>query len=154
MFFFVFFFFFNDTATTEIYTLSLHDALSISWRVVPNFRLSYTTLPSRISRTTTANIFLCTSTPAIGFIVLSLIGVAEDRFRYQSPLRVLPVLSPEHLIHPSVRGPRSFTRTASPSPVSTTPSTAAPTLPFSYESLRAGAKRPLVSAASRFVSTL
>ena len=36
MFFFVFFlcvvccFFFNDTATTEIYTLSLHDALPIS----------------------------------------------------------------------------------------------------------------------------
>src|SRR5256885_10092250 len=30
----VFFFFFNDTATTEIYTLSLHDALPISvrWR--------------------------------------------------------------------------------------------------------------------------
>src|SRR3989449_11206312 len=41
---FSFFFFFNDTATTEIYTLSLHDALPISrgravarrrgWRVV------------------------------------------------------------------------------------------------------------------------
>src|SRR5258707_12078180 len=30
----VFFFFFNDTATTEIYTLSLHDALPIS----PNFQ--------------------------------------------------------------------------------------------------------------------
>src|SRR2546429_9606602 len=31
----LFFFFFNDTATTEIYTLSLHDALPISrypWR--------------------------------------------------------------------------------------------------------------------------
>src|SRR2546430_12848332 len=28
---FCFFFFFNDTATTEIYTLSLHDALPISW---------------------------------------------------------------------------------------------------------------------------
>jgi len=27
--FFGFFFFFNDTATTEIYTLSLHDALPI-----------------------------------------------------------------------------------------------------------------------------
>src|SRR6266568_8916255 len=27
---FFFFFFFNDTATTEIYTLSLHDALPIS----------------------------------------------------------------------------------------------------------------------------
>src|SRR6266480_6574130 len=38
-FFFFFFFFFNDTATTEIYTLSLHDALPISpdkgcWRPV------------------------------------------------------------------------------------------------------------------------
>src|SRR5690349_24539549 len=29
-FLFVLFFFFNDTATTEIYTLSLHDALPIS----------------------------------------------------------------------------------------------------------------------------
>src|SRR2546422_10587007 len=26
------FFFFNDTATTEIYTLSLHDALPILWK--------------------------------------------------------------------------------------------------------------------------
>src|SRR6185295_19857307 len=30
LFSFLFFFFFNDTATTEIYTLSLHDALLIS----------------------------------------------------------------------------------------------------------------------------
>src|SRR6266480_5301981 len=30
----IFFFFFNDTATTEIYTLSLHDALPISSEVV------------------------------------------------------------------------------------------------------------------------
>src|SRR2546425_8500816 len=29
LFLFFFFFFFNDTATTEIYTLSLHDALPI-----------------------------------------------------------------------------------------------------------------------------
>src|SRR3990170_8876052 len=29
LFIFLFFFFFNDTATTEIYTLSLHDALPI-----------------------------------------------------------------------------------------------------------------------------
>src|SRR3989441_12062153 len=33
---FFFFFFFNDTATTEIYTLSLHDALPISKRRVGN----------------------------------------------------------------------------------------------------------------------
>src|SRR5438034_7132514 len=49
MFLFVLFFFFNDPATTEIYTLSLHDALPIcempsllilSWRVdlfIPSF---------------------------------------------------------------------------------------------------------------------
>src|SRR5690606_41919221 len=36
--FFLFFFFFNDTATTEIYTLSLHDALPI---------LKFTPGPSR-----------------------------------------------------------------------------------------------------------
>src|SRR2546428_5669907 len=30
-----FFFFFNDTATTEIYTLSLHDALPISPQLAP-----------------------------------------------------------------------------------------------------------------------
>src|SRR2546422_11326619 len=35
---FVFFFFFNDTATTEIYTLSLHDALPISDLAVANDR--------------------------------------------------------------------------------------------------------------------
>src|ERR1039457_5851790 len=33
--FFFFFFFFNDTATTEIYTLALHDALPICWQ--PSF---------------------------------------------------------------------------------------------------------------------
>src|SRR2546430_17669368 len=32
---FIIFFFFNDTATTEIYTLSLHDALPISERPHP-----------------------------------------------------------------------------------------------------------------------
>src|SRR5256885_16827903 len=40
----VLFFFFNDTATTEIYTLSLHDALPISW---PRIRRDHTTLSAR-----------------------------------------------------------------------------------------------------------
>src|SRR5216684_5208826 len=35
---FFFFFFFNDTATTEIYTLSLHDALPTSARAMPRLR--------------------------------------------------------------------------------------------------------------------
>src|SRR6266536_4476031 len=39
LYIFLFFFFFNDTATTEIYTLSLHDALPIP-------RLSIGTLAS------------------------------------------------------------------------------------------------------------
>src|SRR5216683_5871206 len=36
----LFFFFFNDTATTEIYTLSLHDALPISWSDAPASHLT------------------------------------------------------------------------------------------------------------------
>src|SRR6266496_5186006 len=36
-FYILFFFFFNDTATTEIYTLSLHDALPISRPGRPSF---------------------------------------------------------------------------------------------------------------------
>src|SRR2546430_14847398 len=43
------FFFFNDTATTEIYTLSLHDALPISW-------LWLGSNPARLSRTAAAAI--------------------------------------------------------------------------------------------------
>src|SRR5258708_10634247 len=54
-----FFFFFNDTATTEIYTLSLHDALPISSRGLtlnPVRRVRRTalrlarSLPKRLSR--------------------------------------------------------------------------------------------------------
>src|SRR5256885_12233729 len=36
----VVFFFFNDTATTEIYSLSLHDALPISLHLLPGTRVS------------------------------------------------------------------------------------------------------------------
>src|SRR5256885_5624755 len=44
------FFFFNDTATTEIYTLSLHDALPISRRRTSRLRSK-----SRISSTSTTS---------------------------------------------------------------------------------------------------
>src|SRR6266446_6613244 len=52
---FSFFFFFNDTATTEIYTLSLHDALPI-WSVleavrrVPGLRVGITTKSPAVTR--------------------------------------------------------------------------------------------------------
>src|SRR5215211_9463760 len=48
-FFFFFFFFFNDTATTEIYTLSLHDALPILAGVALQTALSIA-IPGEIER--------------------------------------------------------------------------------------------------------
>src|SRR2546430_13437412 len=41
-----FFFFFNDTATTEIYTLSLHDALPI-FHLIPDPKITYTVKSGR-----------------------------------------------------------------------------------------------------------
>src|SRR2546423_3593279 len=41
------FFFFNDTATTEIYTLSLHDALPISYTDIAGDPVLYGNLPPR-----------------------------------------------------------------------------------------------------------
>src|SRR5467141_5331819 len=46
-FFFFFFFFFNDTATTEIYTLSLHDALPIPADGRPSARQGACAEPAR-----------------------------------------------------------------------------------------------------------
>src|SRR3712207_7699689 len=47
-----FFFFFNDTATTEIYTLSLHDALPISLLATWLYGCSYLHRPSPRPRVT------------------------------------------------------------------------------------------------------
>src|SRR3989441_6666857 len=46
---FFFFFFFNDTATTEIYTLSLHDALPISAHAAFTASAIATVVPDRNS---------------------------------------------------------------------------------------------------------
>src|SRR3712207_8713224 len=49
----MFFFFFNDTATTEIYTLSLHDALPISLPALWVEVEDHTTMPDyNVSRVT------------------------------------------------------------------------------------------------------
>src|SRR5215216_8026799 len=57
IFVFFFFFFFNDTATTEIYTLSLHDALPICTyrpgRSSPTARASRQTITRTISPAST-----------------------------------------------------------------------------------------------------
>src|SRR5258708_28636854 len=44
-----FFFFFNDTATTEIYTLSLHDALPISSSARGTWSVTFVPLPGELS---------------------------------------------------------------------------------------------------------
>src|SRR5438105_11648246 len=55
-----FFFFFNDTATPEIYTLSLHDALPICGRATPSdpasSRPGRSTSPSRRSEEHTSEL--------------------------------------------------------------------------------------------------
>src|SRR5436190_17809598 len=49
-------FFFNDTATTEIYTLSLHDALRSRWSVRPNRSAAWAaTRQTRECRSTAAS---------------------------------------------------------------------------------------------------
>src|SRR5260370_21346711 len=59
------FFFFNDTATTEIYTLSLHDALPIyGWRN-DNGRAAALTLANRISAAASR----MTGTPILKFAI-------------------------------------------------------------------------------------
>src|SRR2546425_8955034 len=56
------FFFFNDTATTEIYTLSLHDALPISLpagygpRAAPGMRIMGTAAPPKRSEEHTSEL--------------------------------------------------------------------------------------------------
>src|SRR3712207_9290738 len=53
------FFFFNDTATTEIYTLSLHDALPI-WSTTPEVR-AWTSPPPSSSAVTSSPVAAFTS---------------------------------------------------------------------------------------------
>src|SRR3712207_8823627 len=52
----IFFFFFNYAATTEIYTLSLHDALPISANVSPD-GLVHLAASSRVTRSATSTVY-------------------------------------------------------------------------------------------------
>src|SRR3712207_9403443 len=71
-----FFFFFNDTATTEIYTLSLHDALPISGdpesveRPPPNVSMSAS--PIRMRHRGARRFWLrnCADPPVSDFVVM------------------------------------------------------------------------------------
>src|SRR5256885_12989142 len=70
------FFFFNDTATTEIYTLSLHDALPIY----------QTKFPHDLSRSFDVFDFaLCKGSPRAGFVARS----EEHTSELQSPCNLV-----------------------------------------------------------------
>src|SRR5256885_12136955 len=67
---FFFFFFFNDTATTEIYTLSLHDALPISLHLKVRLLEQLLVQPLRL---------LATGPVAEGFLVIGPRRLRRDR---------------------------------------------------------------------------
>src|SRR5256885_7425711 len=94
LFIYFFFFFFNDTATTEIYTLSLHDALPIS---------TTATRRSRVRRSWTRP---CGRRPATG---TSTARSEEHTSELQSPCNLVCRLllekkkkkhTPRHTFHP------------------------------------------------------
>src|SRR5258708_40140510 len=67
------FFFFNDTATTEIYTLSLHDALPIVLWIANRIALNEPWAPLAVS-----GVVFATSLPA--FVLGPIAGVFVDRW--------------------------------------------------------------------------
>ena len=83
---FLYIFFFNDTATTEIYTLSLHDALPICWQSDPN---PYYQM---------ADIFICPSRiEPLGNVIL-------EAWSHGLPVIATRSAGAEELIHDGVDG--------------------------------------------------
>src|SRR5256885_6923561 len=81
----IFFFFFNDTATTEIYTLSLHDALPISGESIPaQLHQSYTSSPYRRGRTACVPLI---ASPSLG--QLRYVRSEEHTSELQSPCNLV-----------------------------------------------------------------
>src|SRR5208337_3586588 len=73
-------FFFNDTATTEIYTLSLHDALLISRLGLAERVVSLTTLGTPHRGTAFADWGVRCVEPLVG-PVLEMLGLPHEAFR-------------------------------------------------------------------------
>src|SRR6266704_4694696 len=78
------YFFFNDTATTEIYTLSLHDALPISpcWSTDTTYRCSARSCPTQRDRKSTRLNSSHVSISYAGFC-LKKKKYKKDRFLYE-----------------------------------------------------------------------
>src|SRR5476649_630189 len=92
---FLFFLFFNDTATTEIYTLSLHDALPISSSITPRLRTQKCWLrivmPASHVAADRKSTRLNSSHTVISYAVVCLKKNSPPRFR---PLQRLPASYP------------------------------------------------------------
>src|SRR5258708_14414762 len=84
------YFFFNDTATTEIYTLSLHDALPICWRKMRKFDLSLRSSRSSYFATFRHQLTILSKTDALDEEKwLNMLGTfVKDWFRYESLLLI------------------------------------------------------------------
>src|SRR5258705_936429 len=90
-----FFFFFNDTATTEIYTLSLHDALPIS-PIALKDALAFGA-PSRVCRWRPGSrMAYCNSGPAVLAAVVE--RVSGQRFEDRSEEHTSELQSLRHLV--------------------------------------------------------
>src|SRR5215471_21031820 len=80
-----FFFFFNDTATTEIYTLSLHDALPISSQPAPGHRRRAGPSPGRRRRRDRKSTRLNSSHVEISYAVFCLKNKKKKDNFYLNP---------------------------------------------------------------------
>src|SRR2546426_12072561 len=90
MFLCLFFFFFNDTATTEIYTLSLHDALPISGEGAMRVRSAECGMRNRSGGSAHRLNLPCTlRTPHSAFRILFLLRSEEHTSELQSPCNLV-----------------------------------------------------------------
>src|SRR6266436_2297289 len=101
-----FFFFFNDTATTEIYTLSLHDALPNSFDVPMKILFTDDTRP-RISSGVTS----CTIEPRMITLTLSNAPMrkstpSDNQNTFDNPNRIVD--TPNPITHQSNVSPECF----------------------------------------------
>src|SRR5258708_27433961 len=84
MFGIFFFFFFNDTATTEIYTLSLHDALPISGKAAQDV-----TGDPQTDKTNAATAQVQEKTQKVGSGILSKVGQDRKSTRLNSSHQII-----------------------------------------------------------------
>src|SRR5256885_6087953 len=109
----LFFFFFNDTATTEIYTLSLHDALPIWRRIFGQYRESVMSAVAAVAEKPSApadrkSTRLNSSHLVISYAVFCLKKKKHTHLRryfvhHRQPRTTPPCIHTEHHPHSRVR---------------------------------------------------